>query len=337
MTDRYFAAIDLGTNSCRLLIANQNGKPVYQDSIPTRLGEGLQSKMQLTPEAIARGVDCFIQYKQIMDRYDIVKLRAIATESCRAAKNARDFLQHVYEKTGIHIEVVDAKEEARLNLKGAISHVRKGKPYVAIVDLGGGSTEITLATNTDNPEMISTVSIPWGSITASDAFKLETYNEGNANRLRAEVDRWVNGFKHTANYGDLRNDVSFVATSSTPLRLAAIAKKHKVYDREKCDGLKFKTQDIGKILDGLKTQSVADMAANPCIGVKRSTMFVAATVMFKEIFDGLEADEITASLKSAKDGIVEELIEKHKAEEAKRNGKVNQIGKGSAWQKDSGR
>ena len=185
--------------------------------------------------------------------------------------------------------------------------------------------------------MISTVSIPWGSITASDAFKLETYNEGNANRLRAEVDRWVNGFKHTANYDDLRNDVSFVATSSTPLRLAAIAKKHKVYDREKCDGLKFKTQDIGKILDGLKTQSVADMAANPCIGAKRSTMFVAATVIFKEIFDGLEADEITASLKSAKDGIVEELIEKYKAEEAKRNGKANQIGKGSAWQKDSGR
>ena len=97
MTDRYFAAIDLGTNSCRLLIANQNGKPVYQDSIPTRLGEGLQSKMQLTPEAIARGVDCFIQYKQIMDRYDIVKLRAIATESCRAAKNARDCLQHLYD------------------------------------------------------------------------------------------------------------------------------------------------------------------------------------------------------------------------------------------------
>ena len=66
-------------------------------------------------------------------------------------------------------------------------------------------------------------------------------------------------------------------------------------------------------------------------------MFVAATVIFKEIFDGLEADEITASLKSAKDGIVEELIEKYKAEEAKRNGKANQIGKGSAWQKDSGR
>lgn len=322
MTDRYFAAIDLGTNSCRLLIVNQNGKPAYQDSIPTRLGEGLQREMKLTPEAIARGIDCFDQYKNVLDRYEIVKLRAIATEACRSAKNSRFFLQKVYEKTGIHIEVVDAKEEARLNLKGAISHVRKGKPYVAIVDLGGGSTEITLATNSDNPEMISTVSIPWGSITASDAFKLETYDENNADRLREDVKRWVDGFKRTAYYDDLLNNVSFVATSSTPLRLAAIVKKHDHYDREKCDGLKFKIGDIAKILDDLKEKSVEEMAANPCIGEKRSRMFVAATVMFKEIFDGLGAEEIVASLKSAKDGIVEELIENDKAEKAKKNGKA---------------
>ena len=326
MTNKYFASIDLGTNSCRLLIVNQNGQTVYQDSIPTRLGEGLQSEMKLTPDAIARGLDCFQQYKRIMDKYAIVKLRAIATEACRSAKNAGDFLQKVYEKYGIHVEVVDAKEEARLNLKGAISHVRKkNKPYVIIVDLGGGSTEITLATNEDSPQMVASVSIPWGSITASDAFKLETYNEINASRFREDVKRWVDGFKRTTYYNDLKQDVCFVATSSTPLRLAAIIKNHETYDRMKCDGLKFKRKDINAVLDRLKTQSVEEMAKNPCIGEKRAKMFVAALVMFKEIFDGLEADELVASLKSAKDGIVEELIEKYNAEQVKENGKTHKI------------
>ncbi len=320
MTDVYFSAIDLGTNSCRLLIVNSKGKTVYQDSMPTRLGEGMQSEMKLTPAAVARGLDCFQQYKQIMDHYNIVSSRAIATEACRAAKNAQDFLRKIYEKTEIFIEVVDPKEEARLNLKGAVSHVRKGKPYVVIVDLGGGSTEITLAANSEKLEMLSSVSIPWGSATASDAFKLETYNEIGANRLREDVKRWVNGFKRTAYYDDLREDVSFVATSSTPLRLAAIIKRHKYYDREKCDGLKFTLKDVTTVLNKIKKQTVEEMAENPCIGSKRAPMFIAATVMFKEIFDGLGADSIVASLKSAKDGIVEELMEKYKREKTKENG-----------------
>ncbi len=313
MEEKFYAAIDLGTNSCRLLIVNQKGKVVYQDSVSTRLGEGMQSEMRLTEEACNRGLVCFDQYKQVIDRYDVKKIRAIATEACRSAKNARDFIQKVYERTGIHIEVVTPYEEARLNLKGAVSHVRGKKPYVVIVDLGGGSTEIVMATNGQNPELINTVSIPWGSRTSADAFKLETYDRINAERLKEEVKRWVDGFKHSANYGCFKNDVSFVATSSTPLRLAALAKGHGVYNREKCDGLKIKISDVNKVLEQLKTMSQKEMAENPCIGERRSHIFVSAVVMFKEIFDGLGAKEITASLRSAKDGIAEELTENDKA------------------------
>ena len=314
MNEKFYAAIDLGTNSCRLLITDAKGRTVYQDSIPTRLGEGMQAEMKLTDEAIARGTDCFLQYAHVLEKYNIVRLRAIATEACRSAKNAGDFIQKIYQKSGIHIEVVSPYEEARLNLKGAVSHVSGKTPYAVVVDLGGGSTEIVLASNGKNPEMLNAVSIPWGSQTASDAFQLETYNRLNAERLSQEIRRWVDGFKRSSNYEDYKGKISFVATSSTPLRLAALVKEHEFYDRERCDGLRLKLSDINKVLEKLKTATQPEMADNPCIGERRSHIFVAAVVMLRDIFEGLGAEVITASLKSAKDGIVEELIENDKAD-----------------------
>ena len=316
MEERCFAAIDLGTNSCRLKIVDATGRKVYQDSIPTRLGEGLQAQMLLTDAAMDRGMECFYQYAQVLSKYNVVNLRAVATEACRVAKNAGDFIRKIYEKTGISLEVITPYEEARLNLCGAISHVSEKTPYVVVIDLGGGSTEITLASNGKRPEILNTVSIPWGSITSADAFHLDTYNEEGYKRFAQEVKRWVEGFRNSSNFKDVRQDTCFVATSSTPLRLAALVKKHDSYDRERCDGLKFKLTDVQKVLEKLKTMSVEEMAANPCIGEHRAHMFLAAVLMFNDICSGLEADTIIASLRSAKDGIVDELI---------KNDKVNQI------------
>ena len=315
MEERCFAAIDLGTNSCRLKIVDAKGRKVYQDSIPTRLGEGLQAQMLLTDAAMDRGMECFYQYAQVLSKYNVVNLRAVATEACRVAKNAGDFIRKVYDRTGIHIEVVSPAEEARLNLKGAISHVRNKSEYALVVDQGGGSTEIVLAQNSDNPSMLSAVSIPWGSRTAADAFQLETYDKVNAVRLSQEIKRWVDGFKHSSNFEAIKDNVSFVATSSTPLRLASLIRECDRYDRDKCDGLQIKTKDIFKVLEDLKTASVEDMAKNPSIGYQRAPIFVAGVVMLGQIFNELGAEKIVASLRSAKDGIVEELIQNDKSKQ----------------------
>ena len=79
MAEKFYAAIDLGTNSCRLLISDDMGRVAYQDSIATRLGEGMQATSMLTEEAILRGLDCFMQYKQVLDKYNIVQMRAVGT------------------------------------------------------------------------------------------------------------------------------------------------------------------------------------------------------------------------------------------------------------------
>lgn len=308
---KFFAAIDLGTNSCRLLIADENGKYVYSDTKATRLGEGMQAQMKFTDEAFERGINCFCDYGKKLKEYRVCECRAVATASCRMAKNAPEFIENVYNKSGIKIEVIDGLEEARLNLKGAISHVKGQSDYVVLYDLGGGSTEITLATNQEEPEILYTISIPWGARNAAEAYDLIEYDKTKALVLEDEIKNYVDGFVKDCNLYEYKNSLSFVATSSTPLRLVSMVKEFGEYDREGGDGLRVKCDEVNNQIAKIYSLKQSEMAKNPYIGERRSTIFVSACVIFKTIYDSLEAQEIVASLKSAKDGIVEELVEQN--------------------------
>ena len=322
--NKYFAAIDLGTNSCRLVIADEHKKYAFAEAYSVKLGEGMYEHMKFTPEAFNRGVDCFVKLKSIMQKYNIIKTRAIATASCRMAQNSQEFIDEVKKKTGIKIEVIDAYEEARLNLKGALEHVCGKTEYVVLYDLGGGSTEITLATNTKNPKILHTISIPWGARNASEAFDLIEYDEDKAQKLQNEIKKYAQSFVKDANLEQIEDKVCFVATSSTPLRYVSMIEKFGKYDRDKADGHVISCKDIDEQINGVYNLTREQMMENLYIGQKRSTIFTSACVIFKTIYDCLGAKEITASLKSAKDGIVSELIEKYKQNKEK-NGKVNQI------------
>lgn len=319
--DKYFAAIDLGTNSCRMVIANQDGKYVFSDAVSPRLGEGMYPNMCFTPEAVERGVKAFFDFKQIMNRYDIVKCRAVATAACRMAKNAQELLESVYKEAFIKIDVIDGFEEARLNLKGALEHVCGQTKYVVLYDLGGGSTEITLATNEKNPKILYTVSIPWGARNASEAFDLIEFDKEKAAVLRDEIAGYVRDFIDKSELEKYRGDICFVATSSTPLRYVSMINKFGKYDRNLADGKKVATKDIDMQIERIYKLTQSEMLEDAYIGKKRSFIFVAACVIFKTIYDMLGATEITASLRSAKDGIISELTEEYK-----KNGKTDEIG-----------
>ncbi len=315
MTDKNYAAIDLGTNSCRLLICDATGKELCKETTATRLGEGLYKSGVFTPQAIERGVRCFFQYRQLIDKYNVDTIRAVATASCRMAANSDEFIKKVWDESHIKIEVIDGYEEARLNLKGALSHVCGKTKYVVVYDLGGGSTEITLATNTKNPHILHTISIPWGARNASEAFNLVEYNEENAARLRQDIGARTESFVKKSYLETYLEDVCFVATSSTPLRLASMIEDFGAYDRDRADGIAMDKETMDKAISEVLHSSRAEMADNPYIGDKRSYIFIAACIIFQTIYERLKADKIIASLKSAKDGIVAELIEKDKKDE----------------------
>ena len=303
----YYAAIDLGTNSCRLVIADDQGKYLCTRNVKTALGEGMYKEMKFTPEAFARGVNCLCAFKDEIRRYTPCRLRAVATAGCRMAKNAGDFLTSVKEKSGIELEVIDGVEEARLNLKGAASHARGKAPYVLLYDIGGGSTEITLAENNDGQRIIYTISIPWGARNASEAFVINDYDEQQALALRREIEKYISIFIDGAGWKKYKNACCCIATSSSPLRLAAMIKGTGKYDRQEMDGVKMSAEDMNRQIAMVYGTTEKERAASPYIGSKRATIFIAACVIFQIIYQKLELKEVTASLKSAKDGIIEEL------------------------------
>lgn len=313
MTSKTYAGIDLGSNSCKLMICNEDGKCLCVKNYPTRLAEGLHKENKITQEAFERGLQCFFEYRQLLDKYDVEpqNMRAITTAACRMAVNGEEFVKKVYDESHIRLEVIDGLEEAQLNLKGALEHVCGKSRYVALYDLGGGSTEVTLATNSKMPEIIHSISIPWGARNASEAFELVEYHPQKALKLQAEINGYMDSFLDQADLSKYK-DICFVSTSSTPLRLLSMIKNFGVYDRERADGQKMTRSEMDLAIEQIFHSSQEQLADNPYVGDKRSNIFIAACVIFKNIYDRLGAEEIVASLKSAKDGIVAGLIERDK-------------------------
>ncbi len=311
MGKKNLAAIDLGTNSCRLRITDNKGNLLYMTSENTKLGEGMQRNGAFTEDAIKRGVDCFVAYSEVMKSYGVEHYRAIATAACRTAVNGAEFVSLVKEKSGINIDVIGAREEAILNLRGASINVPKSAKYILVYDLGGGSTEITLARNDAELTVLHTVSIPWGARNATEKFALTEYEAEKADCLRAEIAGYVNEFCRISQFDKYRDDCCCVATSSTPLRLLTLLEGDDiVYDKYKADGKSAATKDIDTLIDRIYTMKVADMAKNNSIGINRAPIFTAACVIFRTIYQGLEIKELTASLKGALDAIIQDLEQK---------------------------
>jgi len=310
MSQINLAAIDLGTNSCRLMITDSNGHIVFRKTIPTKLGEGLHSTGKFTDRAIKRGINCLSYYADMLEKYKVVDYRAIATASCRMAKNGTDFIKNVKKICNIDLEVIDAREEALLNLKGAQLNAAPNAEYILVYDLGGGSTEITLASNTKTPEIIYTVSIPWGARNASEAFNLAEYSPENAILLKKEIQKYTTDFLHNSKFEIYRDKCDFLATSSTPLRLVSMANKTKSYNRQDVDGQTESILKFDEQITQIKKMNHNQMAESKYIGKNRAAIFQAACIIFKTIYDELQIPKLTASLKGAQEAIINELVKK---------------------------
>jgi len=307
MTTGNIACIDLGSNSCRLRISDQKGNVIYKDSKPTKLGEGLFETGLLSNNSIGLAIQALSEYAALMKQNNVEKYKAVATAACRTAKNGKEFVRLVKLKTGLDLEIIDAIEEARLNLKGAMLNAPKNKEYVVVYDLGGASTEITLAENNSQARILHTISIPWGARNASEAFRLKEFDEKKALELEKEIQNYTRDFALHSDLKKYHDKCCLLATSSTPLRLCSILKKDGSYTREKNDGACVACKDIDKIVCAVEKMSLDQREKSAYIGQDRAPIFVAACVIFKAIYDVLGFDEFIVSFKSAQDAMLEEL------------------------------
>lgn len=320
MEKRNLAAIDLGTNSCRLMIADSQGNELFATAIATKLGEGMYANMRFTDEAIERGLNAFAEYAEIMKQYNVGKYRAIATASCRMASNGAYFVEQVEQNCGIKIDVVDGKEEALLNLKGAVLNAPKTAEYVVVYDLGGGSTEITLAKSKPELKIMRTVSVPWGARNSSEAFNLAEYNEANAQKLADEIAGYVKDFYAKSELEKYADKACLIATSSTPLRLVSMVKEWGKHNRVRADGEQVTIKELDRQIGKVWAMDLAEKENSPYIGKNRAPIFTAGCVIFKTIYDNLKFDKLTASLKSARHAIIEELVNNGKTDTLSKTG-----------------
>ncbi|HEX5657933.1 MAG TPA: Ppx/GppA phosphatase family protein [Polyangiales bacterium] len=150
------AAIDIGTNSVRLLITSADGRELAREMRITRLGQGVDVAGTLHPDAIQRTVDVLAGYRSLIEQHDVKRVRATATSAARDAKNSQDFFDAAERALGHRPQLIRGEEEAELSFRGATDGLKEPGPYL-VIDIGGGSTEFVLGS--EHPEQVISVNM----------------------------------------------------------------------------------------------------------------------------------------------------------------------------------
>ncbi len=315
-----YAALDLGTNNCRLLIAKAGGDDftvVDAFSRVVRLGEGLTTTGKMSDEAMDRAVEALSVCAEKLKKRNVVLARSVATEACRQALNGVEFIERVKRETGIHLDIISPKEEARLAVMGCHALLEAGEGPAMIFDIGGGSTELVLV-STDGvvPEILDWVSVPWGVVSLTES---ERRNEETPDAL-SEVYDAMRG-KVAASFADFAarlpkygGDFRLLGTSGTVTTLASVYLKLPSYDRRAVDGLHLPTAAMRDISRELAGRSVKRRAEFPTIGHERADLVVAGCAILEAIFDIWPGERLGIADRGIREGILRALM----ASDAKR-------------------
>ena len=310
-----YAAIDLGTNNCRLLIARPSGESftvIDAFSRVVRLGEGVAQTGRLSEEAMNRALAALKVCAEKLKRRRVRLARSVATEACRRAENGDDFINRVREETGIVLDVISAREEARLAVLGCHILLEEGDGPALIFDIGGGSTELVLIdAMTETPRMIDWVSVPWGVVSLTESCAGEENSpEARASRydqMRTLVRESFADFAgRTAPLAG--QEVRLLGTSGTVTTLASLHLELPQYDRRAVDGLIVPAHSMRSISQRLAGMSATERADMPGLGRERSDLVIAGCAILESILDIWPADRLGVADRGIREGILRSLI-----------------------------
>jgi exopolyphosphatase / guanosine-5'-triphosphate,3'-diphosphate pyrophosphatase len=315
-----FAALDLGTNNCRLLIARaaSDGFTVVDAfSRVVRLGEGLATTGKMSDEAMDRAIEALSVCADKLKRRNVVLARSVATEACRQAVNGAQFIERVRKETGIVLDVISPKEEARLAVMGCHALLEPGEGPALIFDIGGGSTELVLVSTGEGvPEVLDWISVPWGVVSLTESEPLDGEDEASLLKtyaiMREKVAKSFAPFaaRLPVDEGDHR----LMGTSGTVTTLASVYLKLQSYDRRKIDGLHLPTAAMREISQELARRTPAGRAEFPTIGHERADLVVAGCAILEAIFDLWPGERLGVADRGIREGILRALM----ASDAKR-------------------
>src|SRR5438128_5699833 len=276
-----YAALDLGTNNCRLLIACPSGegfRVVDSFSRIIRLGEGISATGSISEAAIERAVAALSICRDKIQARKARRLRLIATEACRAASNADSFRARVATETGIRLEVIDRETEATLAVIGCSPLLDPKGRGAILFDIGGGSTELVrIEREPDQPDapprIKAWMSIPLGVVTLAEHFGGKDVTPESYALMVQEVAAYIAPFA-AEHGGDLRG-MHLLGTSGTVTTLAGVHLNLVRYDRRRIDGVWLSDADVTATIARLLGMSYRERAGNHCIGVERADLVLA--------------------------------------------------------------
>lgn len=310
-----YAALDLGTNNCRLLVARP-AEPGFRviDAFSriVRLGEGLGREPMLSEAAVERTIEALKVCALKMRRRGVTHARNVATEACRRAANGASFLARVVEETGLELEVISTDEEARLAMTGCLPLLDPSVPHALLFDIGGGSTEIIwLGMTPDDDEggegrMLGSISLPLGVVNFSERYGGRHVDRSTYDAMFDEVDAALDAFDSAYGISDAvaRGAVQMLGTSGTVTTIAGDHLKLPRYDRSMVDGSYLDFETVWSATRRLSEMSYEERSAHPCVGRERADLVVAGLAILDAICRRWPVGRLRVADRGLREGIL---------------------------------
>lgn len=317
-----YAALDLGTNNCRLLVA-QPTRPgqfrvVDAFSRIVRLGEGLGASGRLSDDAMERSVEALKICAAKLDARSIRRRRLIATEAARSAANGENFLKRVAEETGLELEIINRETEARLAVSGCSSLVDRETKSVVLFDIGGGSSEIAVIRIGENRSsrlanhITHWTSLPVGVVTLSERHGGEHVTPQSFELMVREVETMLAAFESPSvdilASGTSGSGFHLIGTSGTVTTLAGVHLDLPRYDRRRVDGLWLSDEEVSAMQARLLSWDFAARAANPCIGPDRADLVLAGCAILEAIRRRWPSTRMRVADRGLREGLLTDMM-----------------------------
>jgi exopolyphosphatase / guanosine-5'-triphosphate,3'-diphosphate pyrophosphatase len=318
-----YAALDLGTNNCRLLVATPAGRGfriVEAFSRIVRLGEGLSLTGRLDEVAMTRTLAALQVCADKIARRGVRRVRAVATQACRQAANGPDFIAEVERQTGLKLEIIPPREEAQLSVLGCLNLIDPHASAALVADVGGGSTELSWVDLRDGALRRSSgrpaphrlpirawLSVPVGVVTLAERFPERrpadpAWFRAMVDHMRAEIA----AFRHAEHLRPVFQSgrAHLVGTSGAVTSLAGLHLGLKRYDRTRVDGLWLAHGDCAAVAERLLALEPEERAAEPCVGPERADLVLAGAAILQAIQEVWPCQRVRVADRGLREGIL---------------------------------
>lgn len=312
-SSRVYAALDLGTNNCRLLIARPahgGFRVIDAFSRIVRLGEGLSQSGKLSSAAIERTIEALRICRDKMRNRGVTRARLVATEACRSAINGVAFLADVRDRLGLHLEIVDRETEAYLAAAGCRELIDDEAQAIVLFDIGGGSSEIVwMARGPDGGRQVRAwESLRLGVVSLAETFGGDEVTPEIFAAMVARVDGELGAFAERVSGAPRCERFHLLGTSGTVTTLAGVHLDLPRYDRRAIDGLWLTGSETDAAIARLRGMNYAQRAANGCIGAERADLVLAGCAILEAIRSRFPAERIRIADRGLREGILSQMM-----------------------------